>query len=594
MNKTVTVNIGGIVFHIDENAYERFKQYLEAIRGHFTTSDGRDEIMQDIESRIAEMFQERIGDIKQVITLEDVEEVTRQMGKPEDFADDHNQVREEEAMPSSKIRKRLFRNPDDKLLGGVCSGISSYFDVDPVWIRLAFAFVFFVFGSGFLIYIILWIVIPEAKTTAEKLQMRGEPITVGNIERNVREEMDQLKNRVNDLSKDGGRKAGTVVGRIFEAIGEIFKFIFIVIGKLLAVFFLFIGAVISFALFVTIFALAGFPGTHIPQFLLKVFASGSQITLAYFGIALLIGIPALMLAYLGARMLFNIRKGSRIVGFTALGLWLVGLAICSVIGMKIGREFSERGNIRHDIQLASTSNHYLHVESDVTKNLEKDYDHENDDWEGEFDIIQKKDTLYSSNVKLDIVKSHNDSVYLSEIYYSYGANHKEAVENATNIRYSFSQMDTVLRLSRYFSINNFERFRGQKVQLILKIPVGASIFMDENLANLIYDIENIQNIYDRNMLGHVWTMTDKGLSCPECENMDGYDPYAVPPIPPVPGSHPNHFHINGTGVHISDEDGSNIAIDSNGVRISEHGTDVVRIDSNGVTVKSNRKHTKNY
>src|SRR6187401_3502529 len=115
MNKTVTVNIGGIVFHIDENAYERFKQYLESIRSHFTASEGRDEIMQDIEARIAEMFQERIRDGKEVITLADVEEVTELMGKPEQFGEEKNaeEPKATSQEPREKIKRRLFRNPDD-------------------------------------------------------------------------------------------------------------------------------------------------------------------------------------------------------------------------------------------------------------------------------------------------------------------------------------------------------------------------------------------------------------------------------------------------------------------------------------------------
>ena len=163
MNKTVTVNIGGIVFHIDENAYERFKQYLESIRVHFVGSDGHDEIMQDIESRIAEMFQERIKDQKQVITISDVEEVTAIMGKPEQFGDEESKEKGKEIDPSEiKVKRRLFRNPDDNLLGGVCSGISEYFNLDPIWIRGAFAAAFFLGGSGFLLYLILWIIIPKA------------------------------------------------------------------------------------------------------------------------------------------------------------------------------------------------------------------------------------------------------------------------------------------------------------------------------------------------------------------------------------------------------------------------------------------------
>src|SRR5690349_12113363 len=141
MNKTVTVNIGGIVFHIDENAYERFKQYLEAIRVHFTGSEGRDEIMQDIEARIAEMFQEKIKEQKQVVTLADVEEVITVMGRPEQFSgtgESDGAEAEPSATTTVNVKRRLYRNPDEKMIGGVASGISAYFDVDPVWIRLAF------------------------------------------------------------------------------------------------------------------------------------------------------------------------------------------------------------------------------------------------------------------------------------------------------------------------------------------------------------------------------------------------------------------------------------------------------------------------
>ena len=121
--------------------------------------------------------------------------------KAEEKASDRNNAQD------GPVKRRLYRNPDDKLLGGVCSGIASYFDVDAVWVRLAFAFIFFVFGSGFLLYILLWIIVPEAKTTAEKLQMRGEPVTISNIEKNVKEEMEQVRKTAGDSGKEVAKKA---------------------------------------------------------------------------------------------------------------------------------------------------------------------------------------------------------------------------------------------------------------------------------------------------------------------------------------------------------------------------------------------------
>lgn len=575
MNKTVTVNIGGIVFYIDENAYEKFKAYLEAIRGHFTVSDGRDEIMQDIEARIAEMFQDRIRDSKQVITLEDVEEVTRQMGKPEDFGG----TEQEESAPSGttaeefKGRRRLFRNPDDKLLGGVCSGIASFFGIDPVWVRLIFAFMLFGLGTGFLLYIILWIVIPEAKNTADKLQMRGEPITVSNIQKNVKEEMDQLKNRAEDLSKDGGKKAGTAFTRLFEAIGEIIKFFFIAVGKILAVFFLFIGGIIAFTLFMSLFALAGIPGTIFPTFISHLFVSKAQFSLAYVGVVLAAGIPALMLAWAGAKNLFNI-KGSRIIGFTALAFWVFGVILLLVTGLKTAREFRDKESIRRELTLGPNTGKTLILKTDLKLNEEKDYDEDDDeDWEDQDELNVKVEdgVLVSRNVRLDVVKSPTDSFQLVEILYSRGASPKEAEDNATHIVYSFSKDDSMLVFDRFFTLERDERFRFQRVQLVLKVPVGASVRFDESLRLFIYDIENIENIFDHDMLNRTWKMTENGLTCVDCDGTESV--------------------VGGGKVHINDADGSDIRIDENGLRIESSDGNSVIIDSTGIRIRNSEMDT---
>src|SRR5689334_9884136 len=160
MNKTLTINLSGIVFHIDENAYDVFNAYIDSIRRHFASSEGKDEIMQDIEARIAEMFQLRVGENKQVITLRDVEEVTAAMGRPEQFGDEEAEAAPDREAPIPGVKRRLFRSTDDEIIGGVCSGIAAYFGIDPVWLRLAFVLSVIFFGGGVLLYIILWIVIP--------------------------------------------------------------------------------------------------------------------------------------------------------------------------------------------------------------------------------------------------------------------------------------------------------------------------------------------------------------------------------------------------------------------------------------------------
>ncbi|MBK7910675.1 PspC domain-containing protein [Candidatus Pollutiaquabacter sp.] len=584
MNKTVTVNIGGIVFHIDENAYERFKQYLEAVRGHFSAADGRDEIMQDIESRIAEMFQERVGDSKQVITLTDVEEVTRQMGKPEDFGEGREEAAKETSPPveTAPLKRRLFRDPDDKLLGGVCSGIANYLSIDTVWVRLAFAFIFFVFGSGFLLYILLWIIIPEAKTTAEKLQMRGEPVTISNIEKNVKEEMEQLRNRASEMGKDGGKKAGTVVSRFFEAIGEIFKFFFLLVGKIIAVFFIFIGLVVGGALFVSLFSLVGLPVANYPEFINHIFPSGKYLAFGYIGAVLAIGIPFLMLAWAGARMLFNL-KANRVVGFTALGLWLIGVIICLFIGGRVIRSYGVKDSYREEISIAQPKSSVIRIEQESYRNLEKDYDGDRSrDWGNreDVDISVREGHLISRNVRLDIVKSPTDSFQLVRIYSARGGSRKEAVDNASHIDYGFTQTDSSIRFQGFYKLAETEPFRFQKVQLVLRIPIGAKIYLDRGLEDFIYDIDNVQNIFDRDMLGRTWLMTADGLTCVDCTGDEDV----------VGGGKIKDEDFRGR-IRIDGEDGAEVKIDENGVRIISPEGEKVIIDSSGVRINGRKMQT---
>src|SRR6201993_564091 len=208
MNKTLTINLAGLVFNIEENAYQLLKDYLAAIKNQFKNEEGCDEIVADIEARLAELLKAKTHEGKQVLIDADIHEAINVMGKPSDF--DENTSEEKQGGSASREQKtyytnktrRVFRDGDNKVLGGVCSGIASYFDTDPLWIRLALVVMFFGFGSGLLLYIILWIIIPEAKTTAEKLEMRGEPIDVNTISKTVKDEAENFKNRAKEFGND--------------------------------------------------------------------------------------------------------------------------------------------------------------------------------------------------------------------------------------------------------------------------------------------------------------------------------------------------------------------------------------------------------
>lgn len=204
MKKTLTANINGIVFHIDEDAYYKLSRYLERIKAHFKHEHGGEEIVAGIEGRIAEMFQERKKSDQQVVNIEDVQEVISQLGEPMEISgsdDERNDRRETNDYAEESGPKQLFRDPDNKYIGGVCSGLAAYFNIDPTWVRLLFVLLIFAAGSTILAYIILWIVIPKARTTADRLSMRGEQINISNIEKSIREDLRDIKRNLEDLSK---------------------------------------------------------------------------------------------------------------------------------------------------------------------------------------------------------------------------------------------------------------------------------------------------------------------------------------------------------------------------------------------------------
>jgi len=192
MKITININLGGYPFNVDEDAYERLRQYMKSLEKEFSGESSSSEIMADIEGRIAELFKMRLNAYKQVITMKDVEEVMAILGSPEVISGNSSS---DERPPRSQ--RRIYRDPDRRVFGGVCAGISAYLDWDPLIMRIIFAILIIAGGFGLALYLILWIVLPEAKTTAQKLEMRGDPVTVENIKDSVKQEFETVKKKMN-------------------------------------------------------------------------------------------------------------------------------------------------------------------------------------------------------------------------------------------------------------------------------------------------------------------------------------------------------------------------------------------------------------
>ncbi|WP_167605302.1 PspC domain-containing protein [Maribellus sediminis] len=200
MKKTLTINISGSVFHIEEDAYEALQKYMVILKNYFGKDDEGTEIFADIEARIAEIFTEKMDKKNQAVTLEWVEELIETLGTPENFTEE---VGEEEPLAGQNQRKRkLYRDPEQTVIAGVCGGLAAYFDMDPVVIRLIVVLlVFLTSGAGLLVYIILWIIVPKAVSTAQRLEMKGEEVTVKNIEKFLKDEVDAVKESYKKIRK---------------------------------------------------------------------------------------------------------------------------------------------------------------------------------------------------------------------------------------------------------------------------------------------------------------------------------------------------------------------------------------------------------
>lgn len=222
MNKIFNINLGGYPITIDEDAYHHLNKYLNTIRNHFADSEGCEDIVSDIEIRMSELLQEGMEG-KTIISMKELDGIIKIMGRPEEFGadpieDDYN----EETTSKSKSRriktgKRIFRSPDDQVIAGVCSGIASYFGVaDPLWIRLLFIVLVFGAGVSIILYPLLWVLLPVAKTAGDKLSMRGEPATVSNIAKTIEEELTELSVKINEISRDIGSKKKALKLPLFQ------------------------------------------------------------------------------------------------------------------------------------------------------------------------------------------------------------------------------------------------------------------------------------------------------------------------------------------------------------------------------------------
>ena len=509
MNKTININLAGIIFHLDEVAYEKFKTYLSNVKTALGKEESGEEIIADIEARIAEIFHLRMKENgRQVVGLPDVEFIIETLGQPEAFVDE---IEGEGPQKSAKETRRFFRNQDEKVMGGVCSGIGAYFDIDPVWIRVLFLILLFFTGIGFITYVILWAAIPEAKTTAQKLQMRGEAVNLNNIEK--------LFTKVEDYTSSEKIKSGvnSFVSFVVNGIGSVFSFVFKFIGVLLAIF----GALIAFVLIITLLGIFGstwnFEGFNFLSFngyiygldgAQAIFGGGWRLLALRAGTLLTLLLPLFALVVFLAKIFGRELTNSKLLSFSGIASFIVGLILIFISAGSLITDFRERATETDQITLSGLS-------FDITADILED------DQGFFFDV--EDELLHIENVRFNIEATRSSTASLELKHAASGRNHSEARARAQSFDYPTAQEGEALRLSEYFTVPKESLYRGQDLKVTLRLPVGATVYLDESIENIMYDIRNVQDMYDGDMLGHLWEMTPEGLSCTDCATIEYYD-----------------------------------------------------------------------
>jgi len=529
MNKTIIININGIVFHIEEDAYEVLKGYMTDVKRHFMNSADSLEITTDIENRIAEMFNELLArENKQVIVEQDVKEVITQMGTVEDF-----EKSEQDTEPSftntyynTGATRRLFRDPDNRLVAGVCSGIANYFDINAVWIRLAFALIFLAGGAGIIIYIILWIVIPKAMTRADRMAMKGEKQNLEGFKRNFEQEMAGMKQNLSNFhnearpfvykARDFAGDFGDHLGNFFRGAAKFFlKFIGVMIILTAS------GVLVFFTVaFIALLSMGYFEPFHnLPYEMLRHHHADYIFVAGY----VIVVIPIISIILLVFKGIFNVSSIGRASGTTALAIWLcaLGVFIYNVVG--IASEFKSHASVIETIALKPAKNNtyyiklndlkYLSAEDSSRlniKNLSPNIKVQDDD-DNDFD------SFYHRNIRLYIETSDSGQPVLIKSSRARGRYYEDAFNNARNIKYMFTQQDTLIRFDQRFYGKNDEFWHDEEVDLTLKLPKNAKVIIDGDIGRIsdfsIRDCIETNKLDPERVTNATFIMTDGGLQC---------------------------------------------------------------------------------
>ena len=520
MNKTVNINLGGIFFHMDEDAYQKINRYFEAVKRSLAGDSGTDEIMNDIEARIAEIFSERIQTSSHVVTLKDVDAMITVMGQPEDYHIDNENQTNSNSTSNTKYRgKKLFRDMDNKILGGVCAGFGHYTGIDALWIRLALVlFVITIAGMPILIYILLWVLVPKAISTAEKLAMTGEPANLSNIERKVREERD---NQDPDKKKDESdqRLDYTSSDRSFgSSLGNAISLLFSIFGKIIGFFILFISIPMLFALVIGLFAsilgVATFSGYPAWDYVNAVMYEGFPLWVVSILAFIALGVPIFYFMVLGLKLLItNMRSLGNPFNYTLLAMWIISLALLVIFGAKQGKEYAYDNKVVERLPLNLNVNDTLKIS--FTNN---DFYYKDTNRHTDFEIKENEQgqpIIFSNSIRFEVLSSKADYNYIIIEKEAKGSTLEKSKKRAELIKYAYKIENNQIIFDNYLTTDLKNRYRGQEVKIYLYLIPNTILKADQSIRN--YEVENRLHGLWKDDNEQTYMMLQNDIKCLTCK-----------------------------------------------------------------------------
>lgn len=513
------MNLARQNYFFDEDAYAVLHKYLSRLKIRFQNMQGAEDMILDIETRITEIIQDQKHYDNQVVSLNEVESIIAQLGAIEEYGDTADTAQgstaaSEKTTPSdydheAQFKKKLYKDPENKIISGVCAGICKYLGwKDPLWLRLGlvltviFADNLNLDGLGGMLviaYFILMILLPKATNRLDRLKMKGKPVTIQEIEKNYQAEY------LASSSKSATDPFSTGFNRLSDFLGEIGSVLGRAVLWMSKYTLIFIGVILTFFLMTFFWALSSMKnsGLSFTEFA----GQGNEwyVHITYYSLLLLVAIPIIALIIFVLKEVFSMKMDTHWFRVSAVILWIVSLFAVLFGSSRIASLFSSQAKAEERQPLYATHSDTIYL------------NYENSPYEEDMNFniggfrYSGGDIIYD-DVKFNIEQSLNDSMYILIKKKSRGKNKQDAYANAEEIHYKFLQNDTLLTIKPGFTTDHPMKYRDQNIEVVLMLPVGKTVYLKDNMKDVINDIKNTSNTWDGNMTDKYWIMTNKGLA----------------------------------------------------------------------------------